>query len=64
MSNRAIADVIGVAPDTVDRDVKVTARNQAVDDDRKTVGQDGKARPASRSPILCAVSGNWGKRVV
>jgi len=41
-SNRQIAAVAGVSPDTVDR----TARNQAVDRPAKTLGADGRLRPA------------------
>lgn len=48
MSNRAIADVVGVSGQTVNNDVKSTAKNLAVDPDRTTVGKDGKARPAKR----------------
>lgn len=46
MSNRAIADTIGVAPDTVNRDVRIsTERNRSVDDTpRTTLGQDGRER--------------------
>ena len=41
-SNRQIAEIAGVSPDTVDR----TARNQAVDRPAETLGADGKLRPA------------------
>lgn len=47
MSNRAIADVIGVTDMTVGRDLS-TATNVAVDLDRRTIGKDGRARPAAQ----------------
>jgi hypothetical protein len=48
ISNRAIADVVGVSLDTVNREVKATERNRSVDPDRKKTGKDGKAR---RQPV-------------
>lgn len=50
MSNRSIADVIGVHHTTVGADLASSGGNPPVDEDRKTVGQDGKVRPASRNP--------------
>lgn len=43
MSNRAIADVIGVSDQTVNNDVNAGAKNLAPD--RKVTGQDGKTYP-------------------
>lgn len=56
MSNRAIADTIGVAEGTVRNDRKATAQDYAVDPERKTLGQDGRERsqpqpkPAASEP--------------
>ena len=43
MSNRAIADTIGVSRETVNRD-RATDTNVSVGEDRKTLGQDGRER--------------------
>jgi hypothetical protein len=49
MSNRAIADVVGVSKDTVGRDLS-TVSNATVDTERKTIGKDGKARSQRKEP--------------
>ena len=47
ISNRAIAEAIGVGKDTVNR---IVAKNPPVDSDKKTVGLDGKARKQPAKP--------------
>ena len=52
MSNRGIADAIGVSDMTVGRALKASsATNDAVDLGRYTVGKDGIARPARRKIV-------------
>lgn len=49
MSNRAIADVVGVSLDTANRDVKAGERFRSPD--RKVIGQDGKAYAPSKPKL-------------
>lgn len=48
MSNRAIADVVNTHHTTVGEDRRATGGNPPVDEDRKTLGQDGRERSYPR----------------